>query len=163
MDLFDQVNNGAIFSPDRKYRYTLWRIWDKDKPLVMFIGLNPSTASEITDDPTIRRVKKFAYGWGYGGVYMMNLFDQITSDPKKLEIPGTPQKYASRFNINDVWLKIIADKCQRIIFAWGSFKEAKEKGRKVTKFLTGYALGINKDGSPKHPLYVKKDVEPVKL
>ena len=53
-DLFD--DNGADFSPDRKHRYSLWRIWDRSKPLVMFIGLNPSTANESDNDPTIRSV-----------------------------------------------------------------------------------------------------------
>jgi len=161
-DIFDTENNGAMFSQDRKYRYVLWRIWNKDMPLVMFIGLNPSTANETTDDPTIRRVCRFAQDWGFGGVYMMNLFDQVTSDPKKLEMPEkTPQYLPSRFDHNDLWLTAIADKCKKIIFAWGSFKEAKEKGKKVAKIFTGYALGINKDGSPKHPLYIKKDVKPV--
>ena len=155
------MNNGAMFSQDRKYRYALWRVWDKDKPLVMFIGLNPSTANETTNDQTIRRVQRFAFDWGFGGVYMMNLFDQVTSDPKKLEMPSeTPPYTPSRFDHNDLWLNAIAEKCQRIIFAWGSFKEAKEKGKRAANKFGGYALGINKDGSPKHPLYVKKDVKP---
>lgn len=154
-DIFDTENNGAMFSQDRKYRYALWRVWDKTKPLVMFIGLNPSTANEITNDPTVRRVCRFAFDWGFGGVYMMNLFDHVTSDPKKLEISG------DRLDHNDLWLTAIADKCQRIIFAWGSFPEAVEKGKAVAKKFCGYALGVNKDGSPKHPLYIKKDVKPV--
>lgn len=160
-DVFDTENNGAMFSQDRKYRYALWRVWDKDKPLVMFIGLNPSTANEITNDPTVRRVCRFAQDWGFGGVYMMNLFDQVTSDPKELETSKPPPYTLLRFDHNDLWLNAIADKCQRIIFAWGSFEEAKEKGKEVANKFGGYALGINKDGSPKHPLYVKKDVKPV--
>ncbi len=67
MDLFNQENNGAIFSECKKYRYLLWRIWDRSKPLVMFIGLNPSIADGETDDPTIRRCKAFVRSWGYGG------------------------------------------------------------------------------------------------
>ena len=56
----------------------------------MFIGLNPSTANEITNDPTIRRVQRFAFDWGYGGVYMMNLFAYITAYPKELEHAESP-------------------------------------------------------------------------
>jgi len=67
------VESGAEFSECRKYRYALWRIWDKSKPLVMFIGLNPSTANENVDDPTIRSVCRMTKNNGYGGVYMMNL------------------------------------------------------------------------------------------
>ena len=68
MNLFGPHDgNGAVFSPDRIYRYVLYRVWDEAKPRVMFIGLNPSTADESVDDPTIRRCKRFAADWGYGG------------------------------------------------------------------------------------------------
>ena len=76
--LFKEFESGAEFSPDRKYRYALWRIWDKSNPLIMFIGLNPSKANELKDDPTIRRVRRFAFDWGYGGVYMINYFNAPT-------------------------------------------------------------------------------------
>lgn len=42
---------GALFSPDRKYRYKLWRRWaGMAKPWCLFIGLNPSTANEMKDE-----------------------------------------------------------------------------------------------------------------
>ena len=58
----------GFFSDRRKYRYGLWRIWDGDKSLAMQIGLNPSTADETSNDPTIIRCKSFSRSWGYGGV-----------------------------------------------------------------------------------------------
>lgn len=153
-DLFDQESNGAIFSECRTCRYALWRIWDKSKPLVMFIGLNPSTANESDDDPTIRRVKKFAFDWNYGGIYMMNLFAYITAYPEEIK---------KSYNlINDYWLTKMSLKCNRIIFSWGSFEEAKERAKEVVRMFNGYALKINKDGSPKHPLYVKSDIKLIK-
>ena len=76
---------GAIISDCQKYRYALWRNWDLSKDKVMFIGLNPSTADHIEDDPTIRRCIGFAKSWGYGGLYMMNLFSYRTSNPSKLK------------------------------------------------------------------------------
>lgn len=154
MDLFSQEDNGALFSECKKHRHALWRIWDQNKPLVMFIGLNPSTANEHTDDPTIRRVKKFAADWGYGGVYMMNLFTYVTAYPEELIKCGDP---------NYSVLRVMADKCEKIIFAWGSFKEAEDRGREVINMFDGYALVINSNGSPRHPLYVKADVVPVKM
>ena len=52
--MFDNIiKSDALFSKDRVYRYALWRIWDLKKPKVLFIGLNPSTADEIKNDPTI--------------------------------------------------------------------------------------------------------------
>lgn len=79
--LFDLSSNGAEFSECGQFRYCLWRIWDKTMPLVLFIGLNPSTANARVDDPTIRRVKGFARGWGFGGAYMMNLMPGVSAYP----------------------------------------------------------------------------------
>lgn len=61
------MKSEAILSVDRKYRYVLTRTWDETLPNIMFVGLNPSTADETTDDPTIRRCINFAKSWGYGG------------------------------------------------------------------------------------------------
>ncbi len=156
-NLFSEENNGAIFSECRKYRYALWRIWDYNKPSIQFIGLNPSTANEDTDDPTIRRIKKFAFDWGYGAVYMTNLFAYITAYPKELIICNDPQKD------NDKWLRSICTKVERVVFAWGSFKEAEERSKEVIKMFDGYALIINQDGSPRHPLYVKGNIKPIRF
>lgn len=157
MELFD--DNGAQFSECRKYRYALWRIWNRELPLVMFVGLNPSTANETDDDPTIRRVKRFAHDWGFGGVYMMNCFPYISTDPDALKDFGNTAA-------NDHWLYKIAEKCEKIVFAWGSFDIVKELGRDVElmgMFPEAEALIINGDGSPRHPLYVKADTVPVKM
>ena len=142
-------NDGASFSPDGKCRYELWRKWDKNLPMVMFIGLNPSTANESADDPTIRRVKRFARDWGYGGVYMLNLFTYVTAYPEELKTCQNPLLMADEF------LKMYAKDSEKIIFAWGSFYEAKERAIYVIKmFPSAYTLVRNKDGSPRHPLYV---------
>lgn len=147
---------GAEFSEDRKYRYVLWRIWDAKKPLVMFIGLNPSTANEVEADPTIRRVIRFATDWGYGGFYMMNLFAIVSSKPEILITDPNP------VGDNDRWLGEIAAKCDRIIFAWGVFKQASVRRLEVAAMFPGaYCLKKTKDGHPWHPLYVKADVEPI--
>lgn len=113
MDLFDEKSSGAKFSKDGKYRYLLWRIWDREKPVVMFIGLNPSTANESTDDPTIRKVKKFAADWGFGGVYMLNLFALVSPYPEALLKDPDP------LGDNDYWLDEIAANVEEVIFAWG--------------------------------------------
>jgi len=152
-------DNGADFSTCGKYRYSLWRIWDKSKPLVMFVGLNPSTANATSDDPTIRRVKSIAANLGYGGVYMMNCFPYISTDPTKLKFGYTDEsQYRNYYQLQD-----IQEKCKDVIFAWGNFKEVTEDIQKVlrTYFPNAKALHINKNGSPKHPLYCKSDIQPV--
>ena len=153
-NLFEQ--NGAVFSDCRRYRYKLWRIWDDQKPLIMFVGLNPSTANEMSDDPTIRRVKKFAFDWGFGGVYMMNLFAWVTPYPEELITSE------NSIGENDMHLLEVSRKCSEIIFAWGSFKEAIERAEQVkAMFPQAKALIINRDGSPRHPLYVRSQTVPV--
>lgn len=153
-NLFD--SNGALFSPDRKYRYALFRMWDLKKPLIMFIGLNPSTANEVDNDPTIRRVIRFAQDWDYGGVYMMNLFGLVTPYPEDLKTCADP------VGENDKWLEKAYDKCEDVVFAWGSFPEAAERAKKVMQmFPNAKALIINKDGAPRHPLYVPANTVPV--
>jgi len=157
-DLFNITNSGSEFSECRKYRYALWRIWDLSRPLVMFVGLNPSTANETTNDPTIRSVIRIAKANGYGGVYMMNCFPLVSTDPAKLEVNGDME-------FNDHRLKKVARLCNAVIFAWGSFSIVKDTGR--DKVLTGmfpnaFALAINQNGSPKHPLYCRTDTTFVK-
>lgn len=148
-DLFNNDFNGAEFSECGRYRYGLWRKWDNDKPNIMFIGLNPSTATATMDDPTIRRVKRFAIDWGYGGVYMCNLFAYISPYPEDL------MQLVDTIGDNDKWLSYFATMCKDVLFAWGSFPAAKLRAEIVSKmFPSAVCLGINKNGTPKHPLYV---------
>jgi hypothetical protein len=151
-NLFEK--NGALFSDDKKYRYCLWRIWDESKPMIMFIGLNPSTANENQDDPTIRRVIRFAREWGYGGIYMLNLFTFVTAYPNELLKCDNPLMLA------DWYLKIYSEKSDRIVFAWGSFPESIDRAKIVKDmFPISFCLGQNLNGSPKHPLYLKSDTK----
>ncbi|GAJ16610.1 unnamed protein product, partial [marine sediment metagenome] len=82
----DNEPSGAVFADDRTHRLYLWRRWNKQGPWVMFIGLNPSTADERLNDPTVRRCIGFAEKWGYGGMFMCNVFTLISTDPKKLNV-----------------------------------------------------------------------------
>lgn len=149
-------NDGATFSDCRKYRYALWRIWDNSKPLIMFIGLNPSTANGTKSDPTITRVRNFASSWGFGGFYMMNLFALVSPYPEDLKKSENP------LGDNNGWLEKISAECSEIVCAWGNFKEAQERSREVLKMFPGAkALQINKNGTPKHPLYCKSDLKPI--
>ncbi len=80
-----KIEQSAVFSPSRKYRYVLRREWgDTERKMAVFIGLNPSTADETTDDPTIRRCMGYARDWGCSGLYMLNLFAVRATDPKDM-------------------------------------------------------------------------------
>ncbi|MBD1394277.1 DUF1643 domain-containing protein [Mucilaginibacter glaciei] len=155
MDLFDDNSRSAIFSPCGMYRYLLFRHWNREKPFVIFIGLNPSTATQSKDDPTIRRVKKLAADWGYGGVCMMNLFAFISPYPEDLKT------CADAIGENNTYLRMACALGVDVIFSWGAF-DVKDRASEVIKmFPRAKALIINKDGSPRHPLYVPGNVKPV--
>jgi hypothetical protein len=182
------VKRETIFSPCRLYRYTLWREWwqnslprpmcrdcaDAD-PLgicshdgtrcdptayLMVIGLNPSTADETKDDPTIRRCIGFAKAWGFGALCMTNLFawrDTLPENMKRAADPVGP--------LNDFYLFELAKNAGMILAAWG--KHGSHLWR--TDYLRDvfgeagfplYCLRLNKDGSPEHPLYIPADTSP---
>lgn len=142
------MTKGAIFSDDRKYRYVLFRIWDDTKPKVLLIGLNPSTANENTNDNTITKVIKVAAHNGFGGIYMMNLFGLVSKDPDDLK------KSIDPVGMNDQFLNEYSKGVSKIVFCWGSFKQA--EGRKeiiMNMFPDAYCFKHTKNGSPWHPLY----------
>lgn len=144
----------AVFSFDRKYRYALWRIWNEDKPVCMFIGLNPSTANEYEDDPTIRRCESFAGSWGYGGLCMTNLFAFVSTDPNALR--GNESIGLE----NDTWLTYLAAHSGIVVAAWGGFEVATLRQETIRKLIPNlYCLGTTRYGQPKHPLYLSKETK----
>ena len=155
------MKKGAQFSDCRKYRYALWRIWQEDKSCVIFIGLNPSTADEAKDDPTIRRCIGYARDWGFGRIYMLNLFAYRTSNPKKLREVADP--VGSR---NNEFLKMYCDSTRLNVACWGTQGTFMKRGEAVIDLLGREnlsCLGITKNGHPKHPLYLRRDVKLIKL
>lgn len=151
--------NGAIFSNNKMMRFLLWRTWEPCLPKVLFIGLNPSIAGVEENDPTIRRVINFAKDWGYGGIYMMNLFPYIATNPKDLLISNRGLKK------NHLYLWKYSQDCKEVIFAWGAynkFPDNRDEADFVAEmFPNAKCLIKNKDGSPRHPLYVLSVSKPI--
>lgn len=146
----------ADFSGDLVYRYRLSRRWG-DGPAVAFIGLNPSTADETNDDPTIRRCIGFAKRWGYDQLVMLNLFAFRATDPadmKRVLDPVGPE--------NDKYLVREAREAGLVVAAWGVHGSYHARDEEVLSILPlpPVALGVTKDGYPRHPLYVRADAEP---
>lgn len=149
------MKRGAIFSPCKKYRYMLWRCWDINLPSVMFIMLNPSTADGEKDDPTCRRVIGISKKLGFGQVYMLNLFAYITPYPGELIDQEDP---IGEDNVR--YLMSYAHTASTVIYAYGASEEARVRAIMMYNQLPdGMALMINKDGSPRHPLYVPNYVK----
>ena len=152
------IYSDAKFSKDRIYRYALWRIWDDRIPKLLFVGLNPSTADEKNDDPTMRRCIRFSKDLGYGGFIMGNIFAYRSTDPKKLKTIKDP--IGSR---NNSWLKKLHKEASMTIAAWGTHGKYLNRGEEVSKLLDNlYCLRITKEGFPSHPLYLPSSLKPIK-
>lgn len=172
MELFDNKNSGAIISDDRKHRYSLWRFWD-DKPKVLFIGVNPSRADAVRTDNTISKCINFTKKWGFGGLYFANLFSFRTPYVyrRQLEtasiIPGDEKWEPLVENLNhacneitDMYLQQMIHDSAIVVCAWGSWPFIEDRAKKVLEMIDEpTCFGINQDGHPKHPLYLKSSTD----
>jgi hypothetical protein len=153
------LKKDASLSECRKYRFALWRIWDESKSYVMFIGLNPSTADETEDDPTLTRCVNYAKLWGYGGVCMANLFSFRATDPANMLAAIDPVGEE-----NDRWLIELSSKAGLVVAAWGNTGSYMERSQQVRQLLPNlHCLKMNKSGEPAHPLYQKSTLRPVPM
>lgn len=149
----------AAFSGCRKYRFAIWRVWDDALPYVMFIGLNPSTADESKDDPTLTRCIRYAKSWGYGGICMANLFPFRVTVPKVMMLASDPIGAE-----NDHWLLELSESSGLVVAAWGNTGRYMVRSDHVKCLLPNlHCLKLNKSSEPGHPLYQKADIQPVKL
>ncbi len=148
----------ATLSDNRKYRYTLWRTWEYEKSYVVFIGLNPSTADETEDDPTIRRCIGYVKSWGYGSLCMVNLFAFRATNPINMQIQSEPVGPE-----NDTFIFDVCKKAMLVIAAWGTSGTFLQRDKEVIKLIPNlHYLKLTKLGFPAHPLYLKKNLKPVK-
>lgn len=151
------VFSSATFSPCRKYRYELWRRWDKSGTVCAFIGLNPSTADETKDDPTVRRCIRYAKRWGHGSLVMLNIFAWRDTDPAGMMAAEDPVGPG-----NDEALIRCAKMAAVVVAAWGNHGAHRNRAADVIRMIPYLScLGRNKNGSPVHPLYQPSDALPV--
>lgn len=149
----------AIISACGRYRYKLGREGDpaSNKKPLPFVMLNPSTADAEKDDPTIRRCRGFAKELGYNGIVVVNLYALRSTKPA-----GLWEHHDPVGPINDDWLHMTARAADVIVCAWGANAKPARVERAVAVLTRNGArlmcLGTNKkDGSPRHPLYVRGD------
>ncbi|PKQ12594.1 MAG: hypothetical protein CVT70_07985 [Alphaproteobacteria bacterium HGW-Alphaproteobacteria-1] len=157
----DGIIGGATFSPCGRYRQALTRDWTPEGATpraVLFVGMNPSVASAEVSDPTCHRELTFARDWGYTRYLKGNVLDWRATSPRDLPAPDL---VCSPANIPA--LLAMAEEAELIVMAYGKL-HARYGGivRAATLALaaTGRPLrcfGLNKDGSAKHPLYLRKD------
>jgi hypothetical protein len=153
------IDQGALFSPDRDYRYLLWRTWDALLPVVLWILLNPSTADERILDPTLRRVVAFSRAWGFGGAVVANAFGLRSTDPERLREVEDPIGID-----NDATILAAAARAGRVVVGWGVHAGLRHRDEDLRRLLRPvadlWALKLTKDGVPGHPLYVAGATQP---
>lgn len=149
------LESKASFSEDRLYRFVLYRRWAELGQEILFIGLNPSTADEAHNDPTVRRCINFARDWGYRGIWLGNIFAWRATYPD-----GLDEVYDPVGRGNSLALKGMAERCIRIVYAWGNQGQLLNRGRQVVDMLgPGWCFGVNKNGEPTHPLYQPRNAQ----
>lgn len=151
--------SNATFSPDRIYRYTLFRQWSASPNVhcLAFIGLNPSTADEVANDPTVTRCINFAKKWGFNGMWMLNLFAFRSTDPKPMLEHPSPVGPAN----DEAILRVFGEKeFSGAIACWGNHGKHLNRHASLLSKLPRellFHLGLTHEGFPKHPLYLSND------
>jgi hypothetical protein len=155
---------GAHLSDCYSYRYRLWREWDRSRPTLAFLMLNPSTGDHLIDDPTITRCMARAINGKYGRLEIANLFALRATDPGELL---THADLLGPAGTADGAVLDAMDRASMVICAWGSHSAAAPRAAELMRIIQMagmcnklYHLGLNKNGSPKHPLYIAASTRP---
>lgn len=150
------MEKGARFSLDKKHRFLLWRVWERSKGLVCYVGLNPSVANANEDDNTITRLIHFTRSHGYGGFYIVNLFSHVATDFKELKSESEANDIRDNFYI---WK--FASKSKLVCLMYGNQGTYNKRSFQVLKMLADlsligklFAFKITKKLNPYHPLYL---------
>ena len=156
-------DSGALFSSCRRWRYLLWRRWDRARPVANFLMLNPSTADEFRLDPSCTRARLYAERWGYGALIVTNVFAWRATDPEEMKAVRDPVGRG-----NDRAILRAARESAIVVCAWGNHGAHRGRSAAIRKLL-GKAkvqprvLRMNAGGEPAHPLYLPARLKPVRL
>lgn len=157
----DDAYSVAAYSVCERYRYHLTRTWEPAGQKALFVMLNPSTATEVQNDPTVERCERRARALGFGAFRVTNIFAWRDTDPRAMKRAADPVGPANNAAILDgcTW-------ADRIIAAWGTHGAHLSRGPVVEALMrntgqTIYHLGLSQSGHPKHPLYIAYSQQPL--
>ncbi|MEZ5798099.1 MAG: DUF1643 domain-containing protein [Paracoccaceae bacterium] len=151
----------AVYSDCERFRYLLTRTWDPAGEKALFVMLNPSTATEVQNDPTVERCERRARTLGYGAFRVTNIFAFRATDPRVMRAAPDPVGPGNDAAILDS----ARDWADRVICAWGTHGAHLDRGPAVERLLRGtgrplFHLGLTRAGHPTHPLYIGYDRQP---
>lgn len=154
---------GATFSEDRIFRYHLWRKWAETGTTCTFALLNPSTADEIKNDPTVERCERYARAWGHAQLVVVNIFAFRATLPKDMRRAIDPIG-----PLNDEFIADAAKRSAMVVCGWGNHGKYMFRDTEVLKILREHSKNVfclkkNKNGSYGHPLYLRKDLVPSEI
>ena len=156
----ERSKSEAIFSDCERYRYQLTRVWKKGGRKALFVMLNPSTADEIKNDPTVERCERRARALGFGAFRVCNIFAFRATDPKVMRQESDPVGPD-----NDEAISASCQWADQVVCAWGTHGAHLDRGTQVIELIRGlgvtpFHLGMSKGGHPKHPLYISYEQQP---
>ena len=124
---------------------------------IVWVGLNPSTADEVTLDQTLAAVCRYSRNWGFSQVVMLNLFAFRATDPRDLKRAKDPIGPD-----NDKHLLAEVSQADQVIACWGGHGRFLGRDRQVSELLavSFECLLKNRTGTPHHPLYLKSRIKP---
>ena len=145
--------------PSTQYRYKLTRHHAPDEShngKICWVMLNPSTADESKDDPTIRKVMGFSWNAGYSDIVVVNLFAARATEPRDLMYFADPVGVG-----NDIVVGEEMTTADAVVFAWGAWYGSRVNRIATPPDVMGIAkhycikplcLGLTSAGHPNHPL-----------
>jgi hypothetical protein len=161
----------AVFSACGRYRYRLDRVVGGPGPPVAFLLHNPSTADAVSDDGTLRRGIGFARSWGASRLVFVNAWAGIATRPQDLWAMADPVGPANHDHVAQAACELV-EEGGFMLFACGRVHPPAAMRAAARRHLGALedgvralgcrvcVLGRNQDGSPKHPLYVRRGALP---
>lgn len=154
----DTIKCESIFNDERTHRYLWKRVWDKDKPIISVIMLNPSQSDNIITDTTTGLVVNNVgclNGGEYGGVEILNLYSKLTP---KLRFSEPDDEL--NCEENDSYILQSVKTSSKVVLAWGKAANTnariEERAIQVLNLIKDYKdkLYVLSDGERKflHPL-----------
>jgi hypothetical protein len=149
--------------PDPLYRYiNAIQINPSVSGVLGAIGLNPSKATHEVDDNTFTKWQTYARLWGFGWLWMLNVYAIRGRDPKIIKRVAAPVGPAN----DDIVLRVAPKCCDKLVCSWGNHASYLARGARVKRELLAggaelFCLGLNQDGSPEHALFLPLSRTPI--
>lgn len=152
-------NSTAEYSACAGHRYTLVRHFYVGEAVLNFILLNPSTATEKFNDPTIARCETYALRHGYRTLVITNIFSWRDTSPKGMMEKAKAGTAVAGDPENIAYIVKHAENADTVICGWGNHGQFQNRSTYVESELDARriilsCLAHNKSGEPKHPLYI---------